>query len=69
MGMLLKAKPLADQACETIKSRVLRWRDEGVEPAVAVMLVEGDPASAAYAKAKRRLAEKLGIRFERRSPA
>ncbi|GGD80501.1 bifunctional 5,10-methylenetetrahydrofolate dehydrogenase/5,10-methenyltetrahydrofolate cyclohydrolase [Paenibacillus nasutitermitis] len=64
MARLLKAKPLADEAGERIKSAVNRWKKAGIAPAVAVLLAEGDPASAAYAAAKGRLAAKLGIGYE-----
>jgi methylenetetrahydrofolate dehydrogenase (NADP+)/methenyltetrahydrofolate cyclohydrolase len=64
MSLLLTAKPLADQSCSVIKDRVREWQLAGTNPTLAVLMVEGDPASAAYAQAKRRLADKLGIRME-----
>ncbi|QYR22608.1 bifunctional 5,10-methylenetetrahydrofolate dehydrogenase/5,10-methenyltetrahydrofolate cyclohydrolase [Paenibacillus sp. sptzw28] len=64
MSMLLTAKPLADQSCSVIKNRVREWQLAGTNPSLAVLMVQGDPASAAYAQAKRRFADKLGIRME-----
>ncbi|UVI28980.1 bifunctional 5,10-methylenetetrahydrofolate dehydrogenase/5,10-methenyltetrahydrofolate cyclohydrolase [Paenibacillus spongiae] len=64
MAVLLKAKPLADETSARIAAKVKRWHAQGVEPAIAAILVEGDPASLYYAQAKRRLAEKLNVKFE-----
>ncbi|WP_274653049.1 bifunctional 5,10-methylenetetrahydrofolate dehydrogenase/5,10-methenyltetrahydrofolate cyclohydrolase [Paenibacillus humicola] len=61
---MLKAKPLADAAQSEVAAGAARWREKGVVPGVGALLVEGDPASAYYAGAKRKMAEKLGIRFE-----
>ncbi|RYL93333.1 bifunctional 5,10-methylenetetrahydrofolate dehydrogenase/5,10-methenyltetrahydrofolate cyclohydrolase [Sporolactobacillus sp. THM19-2] len=63
MGKLLKTKELAGQIEAEIKGDVRHLKERGIYPAISVLLVKGDPASAYYAKAKEKLARKLGIRF------
>ncbi|NIK69670.1 bifunctional 5,10-methylenetetrahydrofolate dehydrogenase/5,10-methenyltetrahydrofolate cyclohydrolase [Paenibacillus sp. BK720] len=63
MTKLLKAKEAADQVYEEIRTKVKEWEQLGVQPHMATILVEGDPASAYYAGAKQRIAEKLGVAF------
>jgi len=63
MTLLMKAKEAADQVYETIRKKVEELKNEGIQPHMATILVEGDPASAYYAKAKQRIAEKLGVQF------
>lgn len=63
MTKLLKAKEAADQVYDGIRTKVEEWKQNGVQPHMATILVEGDPASAYYAGAKQRIAEKLGVVF------
>jgi len=63
MSKLLKTRELANQLSETIQSRVEAWKQKGIQPAIATILVQGDPASEYYAKAKEKLARKLGVKF------
>ncbi|WP_336776401.1 bifunctional 5,10-methylenetetrahydrofolate dehydrogenase/5,10-methenyltetrahydrofolate cyclohydrolase [Paenibacillus sp. MMO-58] len=63
MTKLLKAKEAADQVYEGIRTKVEEWKRNGVQPHMATILVEGDPASAYYAGAKQKIAEKLGVAF------
>ncbi|WP_435169331.1 bifunctional 5,10-methylenetetrahydrofolate dehydrogenase/5,10-methenyltetrahydrofolate cyclohydrolase [Paenibacillus glycanilyticus] len=63
MTKLLKAKEAADQVYEGIRTKVEKWKQIGVQPHMATILVEGDPASAYYAGAKQKIAEKLGVAF------
>lgn len=64
MTIIMKARPAADQVFASVRERVAAWRAKGTVPKLAVLLVEGDPASAYYAEAKRKTAEKLGVAFE-----
>jgi|GEM_PF-165095 5,10-methylene-tetrahydrofolate dehydrogenase/Methenyl tetrahydrofolate cyclohydrolase len=64
MTILMKAKEAADQVYQSISTRVEQMKQSGLHPHMATILVEGDPASAYYAQAKRKIAEKLGIAFE-----
>ncbi|WP_308637658.1 bifunctional 5,10-methylenetetrahydrofolate dehydrogenase/5,10-methenyltetrahydrofolate cyclohydrolase [Paenibacillus silvisoli] len=63
MAMLLKAKEAAEQLHADIRTRAEEWKRNGIRPVLATILVEGDPASAYYARSKERAAEKLGIAF------
>ncbi|AZN43569.1 bifunctional 5,10-methylenetetrahydrofolate dehydrogenase/5,10-methenyltetrahydrofolate cyclohydrolase [Paenibacillus albus] len=64
MARLLKAKEAADLVYAGIRERVSEHQRNGVQPRLATLLIEGDPASAYYAKSKQRMAEKLGIAFD-----
>ncbi len=64
MSMLLKTKPLASEVSESIIEEVNRFKAKGIHPRLSVILVEGDPASAYYAKAKEKKAQQLGIAFD-----
>lgn len=63
MTLLMKAKVAADQVYETIRAKVEELKTKGIQPRMATILVEGDPASAYYAKVKQKIAEKLGVQF------
>lgn len=64
MTVIMKAKEAADQLYETIRTRVEDLQSKGLQPHMATILVEGDPASSYYAKAKQKIAEKLGVEFQ-----
>nr|WP_186445535.1 cyclodeaminase/cyclohydrolase family protein [Paenibacillus cremeus] len=66
MGIWMKGKETADQLAGEISRQVEAWKAQGIRPLMATMLVKGDPASAYYAQAKRKVAERLGISFELR---
>ncbi|WP_370452370.1 bifunctional 5,10-methylenetetrahydrofolate dehydrogenase/5,10-methenyltetrahydrofolate cyclohydrolase [Cohnella sp. AR92] len=61
--MLMKAKEAADQVYEAIRTKVEDWKRQGVTPRIATILVEGDPASAYYAQAKQKIAQRIGVEF------
>lgn len=63
MGIWLKTRELADHISETIIRRVDEWKHQGIQPAIATILVQGDPASEYYALAKEKLARKLGVQY------
>ncbi|MCZ8512598.1 bifunctional 5,10-methylene-tetrahydrofolate dehydrogenase/5,10-methylene-tetrahydrofolate cyclohydrolase [Paenibacillus filicis] len=63
MAQLLKAKEAADLVYENVGQCVRRYQEQGIQPHLCTLLVEGDPASAYYAQAKCKLAEKLGVTF------
>ncbi|MEF2246372.1 bifunctional 5,10-methylenetetrahydrofolate dehydrogenase/5,10-methenyltetrahydrofolate cyclohydrolase [Paenibacillus sp. IITD108] len=63
MTLLMKAKDAAEQMYERMKTQVEQLQRENINPQMAVILVEGDPASLYYAQAKHKLASKLGVQF------
>ncbi len=64
MSMLLKTKELAQEVSESIMTEVKRLKEKGVEPRLATILVQGDPASEYYAKSKQKKALQLGVAFD-----
>lgn len=64
MTNLLDGKAIAKVLKEEIKNEVVKWKAEGVQPMLAVILVGEDPASVVYAKSKQKVSENLGISFE-----
>ncbi|REK71167.1 bifunctional 5,10-methylenetetrahydrofolate dehydrogenase/5,10-methenyltetrahydrofolate cyclohydrolase [Paenibacillus paeoniae] len=63
MGLLMKAKEAADRVYTEIIAEVSALGMKGIKPHLATIIVEGDPASAYYAEAKRRIAERLDVSF------
>ena len=59
-----KGKVVADLIREGVQGEVQAWKARGVEPRMATLIVEGDPASLYYAEMKGRAADKLGIDYE-----
>jgi len=64
LAQLLDGKEIAKVLKEEIKEEVRSWREKGVNPKLAVVLVGDDPASVVYAKSKQKVSESLGIDFE-----
>ncbi|GBF74402.1 bifunctional 5,10-methylene-tetrahydrofolate dehydrogenase/5,10-methylene-tetrahydrofolate cyclohydrolase [Paenibacillus sp. 598K] len=64
MTVLMKAKEAADQVYDSIRTRVEEMKKNGLQPLMATILITGDPASEYYAKAKLKIAEKLGVAFQ-----
>ncbi|KEO83934.1 bifunctional 5,10-methylenetetrahydrofolate dehydrogenase/5,10-methenyltetrahydrofolate cyclohydrolase [Tumebacillus flagellatus] len=60
----MKGKELADLIRQDILAQTDAWKARGIEPRMATVIVEGDPASLYYAEAKGRAADKLGIDYE-----
>ncbi|ARU61852.1 bifunctional 5,10-methylene-tetrahydrofolate dehydrogenase/5,10-methylene-tetrahydrofolate cyclohydrolase [Tumebacillus avium] len=64
MAQAFKGKPVADAIRAEVTEKAEAWKAKGHTPKMAVLLVEGDPASYHYAQAKGKAAEKLGIDYE-----
>ncbi len=64
MAELLDGKAIAKVLKEEIKLEVSTWKEQGINPKLAVILVGDDPASVVYAKSKQKVSESLGIDFE-----
>lgn len=68
-AQLIDGKAVAAQVVAEVREEVTRLRAEGIEPALAVILVGDDPASHVYVRNKVLRAEEVGIRsLERRLP-
>ncbi|WP_164821549.1 cyclodeaminase/cyclohydrolase family protein [Paenibacillus koleovorans] len=65
MTVLLRGKPVADAIYARIQAETERFKElEGVGVKLAVVVVAGDPATAYYVQAKRKVAERVGVAFE-----
>lgn len=64
MAELLDGKTIAKVLKEEIKQEVHVWKEKGINPKLAVILVGEDPASVVYAKSKQKVSDSLGIDFE-----
>ncbi|WP_195854035.1 bifunctional 5,10-methylenetetrahydrofolate dehydrogenase/5,10-methenyltetrahydrofolate cyclohydrolase [Aerococcus tenax] len=60
----LQAKTIIEPLKAELSKRVAALKDQGIQPRMVTFLVESDDASAAYAKVKGRLAEKLGVTYD-----
>ncbi|MCY3036092.1 MULTISPECIES: bifunctional 5,10-methylenetetrahydrofolate dehydrogenase/5,10-methenyltetrahydrofolate cyclohydrolase [Aerococcus] len=60
----LQAKTITEPLKADLSQRVAALKDQGIQPRMVTFLVESDDASAAYAKVKGRLAEKLGVIYD-----
>lgn len=64
MAELLDGKAVAKVLKEEIQQEIAQWKEQGVSPKLAVVLVGDDPASVVYAKSKQKMSEGLGMAFE-----
>lgn len=63
MTRIMKAREAAEQVYVEVREQVAIRKARGIDPQLAVILIEGDPASAYYARAKQRIAARLGITY------
>ncbi len=61
---ILDGNKIANQIEEKLKSEVLAWREKGIVPGLAVILVGDDPASQLYVQHKEMISQKLGFHSE-----
>lgn len=64
MSQLLDGKAVAKILKEEIRVEIAQWKDKGVQPKLAVILVGDDPASVVYARSKQKVCEGIGMAFE-----
>ncbi len=64
MAELLDGKAISKILKDEIKLEISQWKEKGVQPKLAVILVGDDPASVVYAKSKQKVAEGMGMAFE-----
>lgn len=63
MARILDGKGIAAQVKEEIKREINLWKEKGINPCLAVVLVGDDPASVYYAQAKKRVCDSLGLDY------
>lgn len=61
---IINGKKIAEEFCETIKSRVDNLKGRGITPCLALINASDDPASEIYVSKKEKLAASLGIKSE-----
>ena len=61
MGKLIDGKKFADNLCNKIAEEVTKLRDKNITPGLAVVRVEGDPASAVYVNMKAKKTKEVGM--------
>jgi len=63
LARILDGKGIAAQVKEEIKREINLWKEKGINPSLAVVLVGDDPASVYYAQAKKRVCDSLGLDY------
>jgi methylenetetrahydrofolate dehydrogenase (NADP+)/methenyltetrahydrofolate cyclohydrolase len=61
MGKLIDGKKFADNLCNKIAEEVTKLKDKNIIPGLAVVRVEGDPASAIYVNMKAKKTKEVGM--------
>ncbi len=62
--MVLDGKKLAGEIKSQIREEVIRLKEKGIIPGLAVVIVGNDPASKVYVKNKKRACEEIGVYSE-----
>lgn len=63
MARILDGKGIAAQVKEELKKEINEWKEKGINPCLAVVMVGDDPASVYYAQAKKRVCDSLGLDY------
>jgi len=61
MGKLIDGKKFADNLCNKIAEEVTKLKDKNITPGLAVVRIEGDPASAVYVNMKAKKTKEVGM--------
>lgn len=61
---IIDGKALAEKMQEELKNRVIKLKEQGIQPGLAVILIGENPASQVYVRNKERVAAKLGFKSE-----
>ena len=61
MGKLIDGKKFADNLCNKIAEEVIKLKDKIIIPGLAVVRIEGDPASAVYVNMKAKKTKEVGM--------
>lgn len=63
MAEILNGKSIAVKIKEELRQEILRWKEKGISPCLAVLMAGDDPASVYYVKAKQRMCASLGMEY------
>ena len=61
MGKLIDGKKFADNLCNKIAEEVIKLKNKNIIPGLAVVRIEGDPASAIYVNMKAKKTKEVGM--------
>ena len=61
MGKLIDGKKFADNLCNKIAEEVTKLKHKNITPGLAVVRIEGDPASAVYVNMKAKKTKEVGM--------
>ena len=61
MGKFIDGKKFADNLCNKIAEEVIKLKDKNITPGLAVVRIEGDPASAVYVNMKAKKTKEVGM--------
>ena len=61
MGKLIDGKKFADNLCNKIAEEVIKLKNKNIIPGLAVVRIEGDPASAVYVNMKAKKTKEVGM--------
>ena len=64
MMKLINGKEVAKKVRKELKSEVVKLKENGINPKLAVVMVGNDPGSTVYVRNKSKACEKVGIEFE-----
>jgi len=64
LAQLLDGKAVAKVLKAEVSAEIAQWKEKGVQPKLAVILVGDDPASVVYARSKQKVSEGMGMAFE-----
>lgn len=62
MAQIIDGKKISQDIKDELKEKVTALKEEGMEPALAVIQVGNDPASSVYVRNKKKACEYIGIR-------
>jgi len=63
LARILDGKGIAAQVKKELKKEINEWKEKGINPCLAVVMVGDDPASVYYAQAKKRVCDSLGLDY------
>ena len=62
--MILDGKNVSQRIKDELKEEVLKLKEKGINPGLAVIIVGDDPASRVYVNNKKKACEQIGIYSE-----